>query len=222
MSNFQKTTAAAIEQAAFPSPAERERIVEELASIHNFPLDELLAWPDRLMNAAWWKEAAASTDMLAYPPAMDYYLADMWTSAEYPMPFAAQMASLTEALFRARDVRYSGVFLYGQQIHEVHDWILMLLDSQVERLRIVHRLDQDALADFPAAPGPMAHLVADCETAPTAWDFGRWVLDTWLPAHIRANAAGAVAKVEAEKPKPLPPADDDARRFHAGAPGMTP
>lgn len=202
------------------TPARRDEIVETLATLHFFDLEKLLAWPDRLMAGSWWNSADVPA-AINYPPAMDCFLADCWASDESPDSFAEDMNMIASALYLARGSRHKDTFLFGHQIHPVHDGVLLLLENHVDRLKTVWRLDQDNMKAFPADPAALAYLDASTQEECTDIGFADWVLETWLPVHVLFYGRKAIEREKAEKAARN--VGGDARRATAGGPGdLTP
>lgn len=211
MGSFSITTAA---KSNFPSAEQREQIVELLATTYMFPLDKLLAWGDRLLSGSWWTSPDAP-ESITYSPTMEAFLAHCWGEESY----AEDMDMVVNALYLARGWRNQDVWLFGREIHPVHDGLLLLLDNHIDRLKTVWRLDQGDAKEFPADVAALSLLDAATQESPAEVGFADWVLDTWLPAHCLYYGRKAIEREKEEKRLAGNQAGSGVRSMRAGGPG---
>lgn len=186
------------------TPDERDEIVERLATVHQFNIEKLLSWPDRLMEDAFW-EGAADVVALQYTPAQAAYLRHCWADGhDADGQFAAEMAIIAGALYELRAKRNFDEFCYGHNAHPVHDGVLMLLDEQMERLKTLHQLDHPSMVAIEPEIANLRHFDKLTKAAPTSFEAGEWVLDNWLAPHLLRYARDRVLADRAAKNRKKP------------------
>ena len=146
----------------------------------------------RLGNTAFWSCTMRETDQPRYSPAVRFYLDTLFPESCY-MRFGDYCRIWAQSFHATR-----------HDTDSARDLLLLFLNQNLSCLKRLYILDQPHNQDLP----PSADALERCFDTPAnatlfAGDrFSRWVLDDWLPFHVRtmhcsqghAHAAGLVRR----------------------------
>lgn len=129
----------------------------------------------RLAEPQFWSCALCRKDLLRYSPAARFYLGNLFP-ADSGMPFREYLRIWMHSFFATRHDTASA-----------RDMLLLFLHQNLDYLKRMYILEQAHNQDL----APAAEALQRCFDTPsnaalfTGGGFARWVLDDWLPFHLR-------------------------------------
>ena len=129
----------------------------------------------RIGKPEFWTCAMCKKDALRYSPAVHFYIGTLFGD-HAPMGFREYCQVWGQSFFAAR-----------HDLDSARDILLLFLDQNLDYLKRLYILEQPHNEDL----APNAAALARCFDAPAnamlfvGDHFARWVLDDWLPFHLR-------------------------------------